>query len=200
MTAAALAVQHEQAHHETRRAEAALRAVAFDHGALRRVQRAVSTRDVGGGEHGHALHAVRQADAAVDGAVAELAVAAPLGQRHGAGAAVAAGAALLDGGAVQVVTQHVEQRAVGRHVGQRLRLAAQDEAQDGWTHARQYGAKTAARPPHQRLPLLRPWQGARVPKGAHGCYIASPPAINVTPDNYNFNSCSRLMQGNERPV
>ena len=68
-------VHAEQAHDEARRAEAALAAVALHHGLLRGVQRAVGGGDVFDRPHGHAVHRMGQADAAVDGLVLDLAIA-----------------------------------------------------------------------------------------------------------------------------
>ncbi len=99
-------------HGEPRRAVAALRAVALDHGRLHRVQRL----PVGDALHGDDLapgHHRQQRDAAIDGAQDALAVRVGLDQRHRAGAAVALGAALLapgEAGGAEVV----EERAVGR--------------------------------------------------------------------------------------
>ena len=135
----ALVVQREQAHHEAGSAETALRAVAFDHRALRRVQLLQAGRragalagrrlgDVLGGPDGLAVHAVRQPDAAVDGTHAQAAVGPALAHGHGAGAAVTAGAALLHRGAVQVVAQQLQQRAVGWYIAQRDNFAAPQDA------------------------------------------------------------------------
>ena len=135
----AVLVHAEQAHHEARRAEAALRSVAANHGFLGRVdagglvahdQRVA--REVFYGPQRQPVHGMRQAYAAVDCRIAQLLA---FGRGHGlayhyrAGAAIALGAAFLGAGAAQVFAQHLEKRAFGRHIVQCHGLAAAYELQ-----------------------------------------------------------------------
>ena len=120
-------VHAEQAHDETRRAKTALRAVRLHHRFLRRVQRAISTRNIFNGEQRHAVNRMRQPDAAVDGAKPDGAVVF-LAQHDGAGATVAFAAAFLGAGAAQVFAQQVKQCAAGWYIGNRDDFTAPDEA------------------------------------------------------------------------
>jgi len=87
-------VQRVQAHHEARRAEAALRAVRIDQRLLHRVQRAAGAAQLIDRDELLAVERADEGDAAIDGAPAQ-AARAGLTHHHGAGAAVALGAALL---------------------------------------------------------------------------------------------------------
>ncbi len=86
----------------------------------------------------HPVNRMGQADAAVDGAVAHLAVAISLAQHHGAGAAVALAAALLGAGAAQVLAQHLQQGAVGWYIAQRHGLASAQELQGSCGHDKRF--------------------------------------------------------------
>jgi hypothetical protein len=158
IAAAAAAVQHEQAHHEAGRAKAALRAVALQQRALGRVQGAVGAGEVLGRPHRHAVHAVRQADAAVDGRQCAAPRRRPLAHGHGAGAAVAAGAAFLDGGAAQGLAQQLQQGAVGRDVRQRDNFAATHQAQRNWGRLGATGMASS-------MVQFRPWRDAGPDRG-----------------------------------
>ena len=117
-----------QRHHEARRAEAALRAVAVDHRALHRVQRVGTGRmrpahrfEVLDREQRLAVERGQEADAGVDRPQAQAADQGGCGRRrcgvgqlghdHGAGAAVALAAAFLGAGAARVLAQPVEHAA-----------------------------------------------------------------------------------------
>ncbi|MDT4869407.1 hypothetical protein FQZ97_1044330 [compost metagenome] len=100
-----------------------------------------------------------QPDAAVDGLVLQLAVD-RLRQHHGAGATVARGAAFLGGGEVQVLTQHLQQGAVGGHMVQRQGLAAPDKSQGLCGYFRIHACQHSAHPMAQHM--LR--HMARMPK------------------------------------
>jgi len=127
-------VHAEQAHHEARGAEAALRSVALDHGFLGRVERAVLGGQVFHGPQRPAVHRMGQLDAAVHRPVVQATVAL-LAQHDRAGAAVAFPAAFLGAGGAQVLAQHLEQGAVGWYIAQRDELATADESDGLGMHA-----------------------------------------------------------------
>jgi hypothetical protein len=139
-------VQREQAHHEARRAEAALRAVVIDQRLLHRVQGPGGrgsalgadqwvVRQILGCPERLAVDGVRQGDAGVDGTVAD-ATTLGLAHDHGAGAAVAFAAALFGSSVAQVFAQQLQQRAVWGNIGQCDGLATANELQ-----GRQHGPK-----------------------------------------------------------
>ena len=112
---AMLFVQRPQRHHEARRAEAALRAVAVDHRLLHRMQRPSRLRRSSTVKSALPSQRRHELDAGVDRlrsstlpAVASLA-SSPT--HDGAGAAVAFGAAFLGAGAARVLAQPVEHGA-----------------------------------------------------------------------------------------
>jgi hypothetical protein len=80
-----------------------------------------------------------QADAAVDGAVLQV-VAVRFAQHHGAGAAIAFAATFLRTGAGEILSQDLQQRAVGWYIGQADELASTDESDRLGFHADQYGS------------------------------------------------------------
>jgi hypothetical protein len=125
-------IEREQAHDEARRAEAALRAVIVDHRLLHGVEGAALGRQVVDRHHVGAVGHAGHQDAAVDGLVDHLAVDQPA-ERHGAGAAVAFGAALLGAAGAFAQPEVVEQHLGGLDVGQFDQLAAAEEA-DGGAH------------------------------------------------------------------
>ena len=133
---AGLVVQREQRHHETGSAEAALRAVALEHGLLRRVQCAIGAGQVLYREHGAAVDGTEQPDAAVDRTQLQLPVV-EFAQHHRAGAAVALGAA-FPGAVLALLAQPVEQHGVGRRRLECDGLVAAHEAQraGGQCHGR----------------------------------------------------------------
>ena len=114
-----------QRHHEARRAEAALRAVAVDHRLLHRVQRvAAGVAHVFHREQRLAVQRGQEADAGVDALQLELAAARRLADDHRAGTAVAFGAAFLGAGAARVFAQPLQHGAGGRSVGDLDQAAA----------------------------------------------------------------------------
>lgn len=145
-------VHAEEAHHETGSTEPALRAVALDHRLLCGMERdglLCSGRCVAHGldqrifrqvfhrPQRHAVHRMGQADAAVHGAVVQLAVAF-FAQHHGAGAAVAFATAFLGAGVAQVFAQHLQQGAVGWYIAQRHGLASAQELQGSCCHDKRH--------------------------------------------------------------
>ncbi len=105
-------VKREQRHDETRRAEAALRAVLLDHGLLHRVQPGAAPVET---LHGNQLLAVQrrqELDAGIHGFERELvASAAKFGEHHGARAAIAFRATLFRSRPTQVLAQELQHRA-----------------------------------------------------------------------------------------
>ncbi|MNR19200.1 hypothetical protein D3C85_1359760 [compost metagenome] len=141
----AVLVHAEQAHDKAGRAETALRAVAVDHGGLGRVEAGGRfafdqrvARQVLHRPQRQAIDRMRHAYAAVDGRVAQRFAARGRGHGlandHGAGAAVAFGAAFLGAGAAQVLAQDFEKRALGGHIAQCHGLAAANELQNRQGH------------------------------------------------------------------
>ncbi len=108
--AALAVVLGEEAHHEARRAVAALRAAGLDHRRLRRVQ-LVAVGEAVHGQHLAAGQPHRGHQARVHGEEAA-ALAVRSHQHHRAGTALALGAALLHTGQAPLA-QEVEQRLVG---------------------------------------------------------------------------------------
>ena len=104
--------------------------MALQHRLLRRVQTAVGACQVLHRPERHGVDRVRESDAAVDRAIADLPVL-QLAEHHRAGAAVAPGAALFGSGAVQIFAQQLEQCAACRHIVQFDNFSAPDEA-DAW--------------------------------------------------------------------
>jgi len=95
----------EQAHDDTRRAKAALRAVAIDHRLLDGVQRAIWLAQVFHGIEGAAVEGGQELDAGVDGLEGETAFAIEFADDDGAGAAVAFRAAFLGAAGTQILAQ-----------------------------------------------------------------------------------------------
>src|SRR5690606_18073318 len=120
-------VQREQGHHEARRAEAALRAVALDHGLLYGMERAVGAAQVLDRDQLPAVALRHEQDAGVDRAVADP-LAVELAEHHGAGAAVALGAAFLGPGAPLGLAQPVQDGEVRIEPAQLARLVAKEKA------------------------------------------------------------------------
>ena len=98
-------VERPQGHHEARRAEAALRAVAIDHRLLDGVQRAIWLAQVFHGIEGAAVEGGQELDAGVDGLEGETAFAIEFADDDGAGAAVAFRAAFLGAAGTQILAQ-----------------------------------------------------------------------------------------------
>ena len=128
-------VHAKQAHHKTGCAKTALAGVTLHHGPLRRVQAAIRRQQILRGPQRLALDGMRQPDAAVHRAVLQAATVV-LAQHHSAGAAIALVAALFGVGAMQVLAQHLQQGAVGRHVMQGDSLASADKLQRSGGHRR----------------------------------------------------------------
>ena len=152
-----------QGHHEARGAEAALRAVAVDHGLLHRVRR-VGAAQVLHRQQRLAVQRGQEADAAVDRPQPQAAHAhagggagrgrglkaavgrggrrrrfGQFGDDHGAGAAVAFAAAFLRAGAAGVLAQPVEHGAGRGGVAHLAHLPPVHEADRACVHARKIG-------------------------------------------------------------
>ena len=108
---AVLFVQRPHRHHEARRAEAALRAVALDHRFLHRMQRAVRLTQVLDGEERFAVQRRHELDAGVDRLEVDAARLVALADHDRARAAVAFGAAFLGAGAMRVLAQILQDGA-----------------------------------------------------------------------------------------
>ena len=121
-----LAEQGEQRHDEARGTEAALRSVAVHHRLLHRVQRAVRTLQILHGDELLAVQGRQELDAGIDGTIADP-VAVQLTQRHGTGAAIALGAALLGAGAA-IGPQPLQNGGHRVEPGDRHLLSAQYES------------------------------------------------------------------------
>ena len=130
-------VERKQAHHKTRRAKTALRAVARDHGLLHRVQRAIGFGQIGGRPQRKAIDGVCRFDAAVDSAINQTPIHC-LGHHHGAGPAVACGTALFGGREAQVLAQQVEQGAVWWYIARIHHLTAMPEPQGAGRQRRRF--------------------------------------------------------------
>ena len=103
----------EERHDETGRAIAALRALAFDHRALDRMQLAVTGGDTFHRHHFAPSQQRQRDEATVDGAVANLALRVAIPDGYRAGAAIAFGATFLGTGAT-CTAQIFEERGIGR--------------------------------------------------------------------------------------
>jgi hypothetical protein len=124
--ALALEPEREERHHEARGAEAALGSMGLDHGALHRVQRPVRRLEALDRHHLLAVERRHEADARVDRAVAHRA-AVRLAHDHGAGAAVALGAALLGAAAPERAAKVLQQRGGRGRVARLDDLAVEQE-------------------------------------------------------------------------
>ena len=102
--------QTVEAHHEARRAEAALRAVMIHHCLLHRVQMAVAPLQMLHRHHMTAMERPHEADAGIDAFIGKCAIRPDTPDQHRAGTAIALRAAFL--GALQrpVKPQEIEQR------------------------------------------------------------------------------------------
>src|SRR5215207_7427405 len=105
-------VEGEKAHDETRRAEAALRAMVSNHGLLDGVQIALALGKVIDRDDFLALDLAHELDAAVHGLITDPAFL-QRAERDGAGAAIALGTALLRAAGALLKTQIVEHRVHG---------------------------------------------------------------------------------------
>ena len=117
----------EQAHHDARRAEAALRRVIVDHRLLQRMQFAARGK-VFNRDELRAVELAQKQNAGVERLVGE--PAAPESrQRHGARAAIALGAAFLRPLGSHVLAQPVENGRAGGEPVERNLAAAETEAE-----------------------------------------------------------------------
>jgi hypothetical protein len=107
-------VEAEQPHHETGRAETALRAMLLDHRLLDRMQLAVG--NIFNGDHLGAVSLPREHDAGIDRPIDD-AASVKTAQHDRAGTAVALGAAFLGAGRALLKPQIVEERHVRRKIG-----------------------------------------------------------------------------------
>ncbi|MNO59771.1 hypothetical protein D3C76_503670 [compost metagenome] len=133
ISAAGVLLQGEQRHDEAGGAETALRAVAVDHGLLHAVQLAAVLEVVDADEL-LAVQRGNESQAGVEGAIADALGAFradQLADHHGAGAAVAGGAALLGAGFAEVLTQVVEHGKVGIEPVFDPQLAIEQEPDQG---------------------------------------------------------------------
>ena len=115
-------VHAPQGHDEAGRAEAALGTVAFDHRLLHRMQGAVGLLQVFDREQRLAVESGSELDAGIDGLQRERAIFERADDDR-AGAAVAFGAAFLGAGAMQILTQMLQDGAGRRHVADLVELA-----------------------------------------------------------------------------
>ncbi len=127
------AVGGPEAHHEARRAEAALRAVTLGQRGLHRVEPAVRSAQVLDGDDLAPVQHGQELDAGVDRADDHRAGGVALAQAHGAGAAVALGTALLGAGEPPLVAEPVQQRRGRRQVRDLDRGAVEQES-DRFAH------------------------------------------------------------------
>ena len=100
--------QRIKRHHDARRAKPALTAMEIDHRTLDRVQRAIRARQMLDGDDMTAVQRGEEPDAGVDGLVDQR----PVGQasdQHGAGPAIALGAAFLGSCQAAVQPQEIQQ-------------------------------------------------------------------------------------------
>ncbi len=121
------AIQREQRHDESRRAEAALGAVALDHGALHGMQLACGGLQAFDGEQRLAVERRQEPDAGIHRPVTD-ARACGFRQHDGAGAAVALGAAFLGAGPAEAFAQVLEERRGRGAAGDGVDVAVQQEA------------------------------------------------------------------------
>ena len=119
--------QSVQRHDEPRSAEAALAAVAFDHGLLDGMQRAAGTRQMLHRHHMAAVAGCEKPDAGVDRLIDQFAIAEAPDQDR-ACAAIALGAALLGPGQAALEAEIVEQRVARADLAQARLAAVQKEA------------------------------------------------------------------------
>ncbi len=124
-------IEREQRHDEAGRAEAALRAVALDHGLLHRVQAAIG--EVINDDHVGAVGLTGEQDAGIDRRIGDAAIDAAA-QHHRAGAAIALGAALLGAERALMQAQIVEQ-GQGRTEAAEPHLAPTPQKPDFLTHS-----------------------------------------------------------------
>ncbi len=106
-------IEREQRHHDARGAEAALAAVALDHGRLGGMEALAPRQALHGGQHA-SLELMGRGDAGVGAVEADSAVGAGLTNGHRAGTTVAGGAALLGAGLAERVAQQLEHAGIGR--------------------------------------------------------------------------------------
>ncbi len=121
-------VQRVQRHHEARRAEAALRAMALDQRLLHRVQRAVLAAHVLDGEQGLAVQRGQELDARVDGLQPDAAIGLQFAEHHRACTAIALRAPFFGACAVGVFTQVLQHRPGDRGVRHGADLPAMEKA------------------------------------------------------------------------
>ena len=114
--ALAILVQAKQAHHKAGCAEATLRAVAGEHGLLRRVWLSILFGHIFNSPQRFAMNRMRQLDAAINGAGLQLPIY-RFTNHYGTRTAVALVAAFFGAGAVQVFAQYFQQGAVGLNGG-----------------------------------------------------------------------------------
>ena len=126
-------VAGKQRHGKAWRAKAALRAVVVDQRLLQRVQ-AVGVGQVFHGEQRLAVQRWQKLNTGVYRAQAQPAVGVQLAQHHGAGAAIALGAAFLAAGLAQVFTQVLQHGAGGRGAGDLAQAAAKIKLNRSFDH------------------------------------------------------------------
>ena len=151
--------QRIERHHDARRTEAALAAVEIQHRLLHRVQRSARRREMLDGHHMGGVEPPHEGDAGGDGLVFEFPSPQPADQ-HGAGAAIALGAAFLGSGETPVEPEEIEQRLRRRDVAELDGLVVEEEAQ------------TTASLDHSR-PLIRRFAPPSPTRG-EGILTASP--------------------------
>jgi hypothetical protein len=117
-------------HDETGRAKTALAAVMIDHRLLHRVQPAVAPGKMLDRDHMAAIDRGQKPDAGIDRAIAEALGPKPPDQ-HGAGPAIALGAALLGAGEALIEAQEIEQGLVRSNLGQRDVAPVENETDIG---------------------------------------------------------------------
>ena len=120
----AIFIMRIERHHDSRRAEAALRAVALDHGLLHRMQLITAFQRFDGDQLA-AIERTDEENAARRGEVGHRAGRAELGEDDGAGAAVAFGAAFLRAGEPAALAQPGEHGARRVFAGKRDALAVE---------------------------------------------------------------------------
>ena len=120
--------------------------MALDHLLLHGVQGAVGSSHVFHAEQGLAVERGQEADAGVDGFQRQAAGVIELAQHHGAGTAVAFGAAFLGAGAVRVFTQPLQygaRGAGGLDLDHRTLVEEADRPERGiWVHGGAERGKT----------------------------------------------------------
>ncbi len=118
----------EHRHRKARRAEAALRGVGIDQSLLHRMERAVRLRQTLDRDHRQGVDLRHQHETGIDGAVGHAPVILRQTDHHGAGAAIAFGAAFLGAGQMRVQPQIIQQRHGRRNAVLRAPAAVQLEA------------------------------------------------------------------------